>query len=217
MKRQVLTHLKGEFDKIQYFEGTMLPVEGEFYLVHPILLQKGWQFFETILRHPSNEQALLGAWKSMKDGGKPAIVDFNPDTGEIVVLEAFIGTISTRTYVTYDERAQKLFQEKNPKQICNGNAVDEVAKMNMTLPTPEVALRHLLPHTDRNHHSFEYLLATDAQRQKSMSLPEGTAPQLGHTNGWIESRQIRATGCDELIGFRGIMRIKVPPTQSQAT
>lgn len=162
----------------------------------------------TILLHPSNEQAVLGAWKSMKDGGKPAILNFDPKRG-ILVGETHTSNNDRATKdpnksgthgrgnLVYDPHAQRL-----EGIYCDGNVEEEVKKLGLDLMTIETAKAHLLP---GDFLCADFLRAPN-KREAGDSVvvllrngSETTFPRVGH-------RTHMST-----LGFRGQIWITIPP------
>lgn len=206
---EVANHLKGEFDELVFNkENNMYVNKAGFYQVSKEAVEKGWSFFETILRHPSNAQALLKLLLIIEGGGKPAILNFDPKRG-ILVGETHTSNNDRATKdpnksgthgrgnLVYDRHAQRL-----EGIYCDGNVEEEVKKLGLDLMTIETAKAHLLP---GDFLCADFLRAPN-KREAGDSVvvllrngSETTFPRVGH-------RTHMST-----LGFRGQIWITIPP------
>jgi hypothetical protein len=93
-----------------------------------------WSYVDRALR--ANPEKLWSLWKMDETGGEPDVIKENAD--EFIFGDCSKESPAGRRNVVYDSNAEQYLKKNNPKEKCNGNAVDMTASFRAELMDGEL-------------------------------------------------------------------------------
>lgn len=129
------------------------------------IMQEGIDFgaVEAKLRAEENKGKLVAVYKMMKEGSRPAVV--KEKGGRFCILETFEKSVEEREHCAYDKTSQ-LGLIRVTGHSYEDNAVDQAAKMGISLVNREIAAKHLIEFADKEKTSEDFIQATDDESQE---------------------------------------------------